>query len=240
MVTDVVFHNALNTLFERRPRSPATDRRRADQANNGGNDIYNNHGSTQQLVMLPYRITSATSLNDHIPSSALACFQALSPRATRIALTELDRHMRTVIPPLPEQRHEYSLLLGLVTVYVHASQHVCIAVSDVKNSGNGNGNSNSAGDDNSSIVSLRDVYYDRALSTISVVSLVQQDEYAHGQGGDVYNEAFCNCRGFAFRPAQESYCHHVLIAAIATAYDLAPVQHVDQERFVSLLKRTSM
>lgn len=241
MVNDLVFHNALNALFERKPRPPGTDRCHADQSKEGKNDIYNNHGSTQQLVMLSYRITSATSLNDHIPSSALACFQALSPRATRIALTELDRHMRTVIPPSPEQRHTHRLLRGLVTVYVYANQYVCIAVSDVKNSGNnGNGNSNGDGNNNSSVVSLRDVYYDRAMSTISVVSLAQQQgEYVHDQR-DVYNEAFCNCRGFAFRPAQESYCHHVLIAAIATAYDLAPVQHMDQERFVSLLKNGSV
>lgn len=238
MVSDVVFHNALNALFQRRPRPPGSGRRRADQSNEGENEIYKNHGSTQQLVMLSYRITSATSLNDQIPSSALACFQALSPRATRIALTELDRHIRTVIPPSPEQRHAHRLLRGIVTVYVHANQHVCIAVSEVKNSANGDGNSNGDGDDTSSIVSLRDVYYDRAMSTTSIVGLALQGDYTHDQR-DVYNEAFCNCRGFAFRPTQESYCHHVLIAAIATAYDLAPVQHVEQERFIYLLKKAS-
>lgn len=159
-------------------------------------------------------MTSAQSLSDSIPSSVITCFQALSPRATRTAMIEIDNHLKSNPTPAPDELApgtNVNILQSLVTVLVHASRFVCVSVGD------------------NNIVTFRDVEYDANSNAMTIVG----DEGRE----DNTNEAFCNCRAFTFRARDETYCHHVIIAAIAVSLRVAPIEHVSKDTFMSLLNK---
>ena len=165
----------------------------------------------------PPSATGAEHLVSAVPAAALALFAALSPKATRGALADIEECARSS----PYARGASSaggarplLLRPVADVLVEArSGKGVVRVGGARAEGR-----------REYTVVLRDVEW-------------PAEEPVLVDGKDAALMDFnCNCKAFAFRAMAETMCKHVVIAAVAACAQLAPVTVVEEEQFLGSLR----
>lgn len=108
------------------------------------------------------------------------------------------------------------MLEGLAAIHVHAP-HVAIQISRDRTA---------QGSKNCTLA--------KHTVILNQVAFVD-DEIVISSDSHELREAYCDCKVFSFRPADEAYCKHIVIAAVAVSLALAPVTHMAEAQFLSLL-----
>lgn len=169
-------------------------------------------------------VTTVRTLCDHIPSEALICLNALSPKATQSALLSLDQHLGE-FPPSPPPCKPHPLLHRIVTVHVF-SEYVATSVSL-------NGNKQGQDTDVRAVVTIRDIVFNAGRREFGVRE--REDNVQRDLDG--LNEVHCTCHYFNHQKRfEEPYCKHVIIALFAIAFSLTHVKVCStSDEFLALL-----
>lgn len=163
------------------------------------------------------RILTVSNSSKQIPSSTIAQLHALSPKSTRSALADLDQHFSKTPSRLPHDSSELKpLLQGLVSAYVCAP---FVAFSTpVTHKGSSSDPTVTYGH----TVILRDIRFE------------EQHFKIHCSDDDV-NAVHCNCKAFAFRPPNEAFCKHIIIAIIAAGLEISSIEHVSEDQILTII-----
>lgn len=159
-------------------------------------------------------------LSSAVPLSVLSILYALSPRASRSALLELEEAARQfpradLVSAAGEPLPRPHVLRGLAHVLVERrSGRVLVRVGC---RGDGGGREYT--------VVLRDLRCGE-IDGMKVVA-------GHDQA---LMDVNCDCKAFAFRAVGETVCKHVVVAVVAAAAHLAPRCFVGEDEFVGMLK----
>lgn len=161
-------------------------------------------------------------LSTALPVSLLSALEAISPRATRAAISEMEDAVKSLsradlVTDTGQPLEWPQILSPMANVFIEpVTGQVLIRVARAKRD-----HKNSAGH----LVLLRDLRFRSATSSMFV-----QDA-----SSDDLVDTHCDCKAFAFRPAIELLCKHVIVAMIVAGANLAPRTFISEDRFIEML-----
>lgn len=169
------------------------------------------HAALQALHISPPPPPAATALCTAL-RPGLSLLHALSPKATRAFLSDLDDLLRA-----SAHSASASPLSALARVFVDARSRaalVCVGPQPPDNPAPAPVH----------VVVLRDV-----------VAAAHAPQVLVHPASHRLSPCSCTCRAFAFRPRGEAFCKHVVLAAVAACAGLACVVELAEDDFLTKL-----